>query len=111
MGQIPDRLLGFDAAGTVRRVGSEVSKFKVGDGVAMYGHGSHRTIHRSKADFCALIPDGLSFEQAATIPVVHGTAWYGLVQLARVERGQSILIHAVRIFGGNFPSFGPSLES
>ena len=94
MGQIPDRLLGFDAAGIVRRVGSEVSRFKVGDGVAMYGHGAHRTIHRSKADFCALIPDGLSFEQAATIPVVHGTAWYGLVQLARVERGQSILIHA-----------------
>ena len=94
MGQIPDRLLGFDAAGIVRRVGSEVSRFKVGDSVAMYGHGSHRTIHRSKADFCALIPDGLSFEQAATIPVVHGTAWYGLVQLARVERGQSILIHA-----------------
>ena len=92
MGQIPDRLLGFDAAGIVRRVGTEVSRFKVGDGVAMYGHGSHRTIHRSKADFCALIPDGLSFEQAATIPVVHGTAWYGLVQLARVKRGQSILV-------------------
>lgn len=94
MGQIPDRLLGFDAAGIVRRVGSEVSRFKVGDSVALYGHGAHRTIHRSKADFCALIPDGLSFEQVATIPVVHGTAWYGLVQLARVARGQSILIHA-----------------
>ena len=94
MGQIPDKLLGFDAAGIVRRVGSEVSRFKVGDGVAMCGHGSHRNIHRSKADFCALIPDGLSFEQAATIPVVHGTAWYGLVRLARIERRQSILIHA-----------------
>ena len=94
MGQIPDRLLGFDAAGIVRRVGSGVSRFRVGDKVAMYGHGSHRTIHRSKADFCALIPDGLSFEQAATIPVVHGTAWYGLVQLAQVRKGQTILIHA-----------------
>lgn len=94
MGQIPDELLGFDASGIVRRVGSGVTKFKIGDKVAMYGHGAHRTIHRSRADYCELIPEGLSFEQAATIPVVHGTAWYGLVQLARVKEGQSILIHA-----------------
>lgn len=94
MGQIPDELLGFDASGVVRRVGSAVTKFKVNDKVAMYGHGSHRTIHRSKADYCELIPEGLSFEQAATIPLVHGTAWFGLVQLARVKQGQSILIHA-----------------
>lgn len=94
MGQIPDELLGFDASGIVRRVGSGVSKFKIGDKVAMYGHGAHRTIHRSRADYCERIPEGLSFEQAATIPVVHGTAWYGLVHLARVKKGQSILIHA-----------------
>lgn len=94
MGQIPDKILGSDASGIVRRVGSAVTKFKIDDKVAMYGHGSHRTLHRSKADFCMLIPDGLSFEQAATIPLVHGTAWYGLVQLAHVKKGQSILIHA-----------------
>lgn len=94
MGQVPDELLGFDASGMVRRVGSAVTRFKIGDSVAMYGHGSHRAIHRSKADYCELIPEGLSFEQAATIPVVHGTAWYGLVHLARVTKGQSILIHA-----------------
>ena len=94
IGQIPDKLFGFDAAGVVRRVGAGVTKYQVGDNVAMYGHGSHRTIHRSKASYCAPIPNGLSFEQAATVPVVHGTAWYGLIQLARIEKGQSILIHA-----------------
>lgn len=94
MGQIPDSLLGFDAAGVVLRVGSSVTKFRVDDSVAMCGHGSHRTVHRAKASYCALIPEGLSFEQAATIPVVHATAWYGLVYLARVRPGQTILIHA-----------------
>lgn len=94
MGQVPGELLGFDASGVVRRVGSAVTKFKIGDSVAMYGHGAHRTVHRSKADFCELIPQGLSFAQAATIPLVHGTAWYGLIHLARVSKGQSILIHA-----------------
>jgi NADPH:quinone reductase-like Zn-dependent oxidoreductase/NAD(P)-dependent dehydrogenase (short-subunit alcohol dehydrogenase family)/aryl carrier-like protein len=94
MGQIPDALLGFDAAGIVLRVGCDVSKFKAGDRVALCGHGAHRTIHRSKAGFCELIPDGMTFEQAASIPVVHSTAWYALVYLARVKKGQSILVHA-----------------
>jgi NADPH:quinone reductase-like Zn-dependent oxidoreductase/NAD(P)-dependent dehydrogenase (short-subunit alcohol dehydrogenase family) len=94
MGQIDDSKLGLDAAGVVHRVGSAVKKFKVGDRVAMYGHGSHRTLHRSRADYCALIPEGLSFEQAASIPTVHGTAWNALVRLAKVQKGQSILIHA-----------------
>ncbi|QGA19838.1 hypothetical protein EYB26_007533 [Talaromyces marneffei] len=94
MGQIPDTLLGFDAAGVVKRVGSSVDKFKVGDRVVMCEHGAHRTIHRAKASFCAHIPARLSFEQAASVPTVQATAWYGLVSLARVHRGQSILIHA-----------------
>ncbi|KAK2758599.1 Type I Iterative PKS [Arachnomyces sp. PD_36] len=94
MGQLADSKLGLDAAGVVHRVGSAVTKFKVGDRVAMCGHGSHRTLNRCRADSCALIPEGLSFEQAASIPTVHGTAWYALVRLAKVQKGQSILIHA-----------------
>ena len=94
MGQIPDSKLGLDAAGVVHRVGSAVTKFKVDDRVAMYGHGSHRTFHRSHADYCALIPEEMTFEEAATIPTVHGTAWNALVRLAKVRKGQSVLIHA-----------------
>ena len=94
MGQIADSKLGLDAAGIVCRVGSAVTKFKLGDRVAMYGHGAHKTLHRSRAAYCALIPEGMSFEQAATIPTIHGTAWNALVRLAKVQKGQSILIHA-----------------
>jgi NADPH:quinone reductase-like Zn-dependent oxidoreductase/NAD(P)-dependent dehydrogenase (short-subunit alcohol dehydrogenase family) len=94
MGQMTDTALGLDAAGVVRRVGSSVEKFKVGDKVIMYGYGAHRTLHRSRADFCTLIPNGMSFEQAASIPAVHATAWNALVRVAKVQKGQSILIHA-----------------
>ena len=94
MGQMADTKLGIDAAGIVRRVGASVSEFKVGDKIIMYGHGAHRTIHRSRASLCASIPDGMSFEEAATFPAVHATAWNALVRLARVQQGQSILIHA-----------------
>lgn len=94
MGQMSDKALGLDAAGVIRRVGSAVTKFKVGDRVIMYGFGAHRTFHRSPADFCTLIPEGMTFEQAASIPAVHATAWNALVRVAKVKKGQSILIHA-----------------
>ena len=94
MGQIPDSLLGFEASGIVRRVGQGVTKFKVGDRAIMFAHGAHRAVHRTRADFCEPIPHGLSFEEAATLPLVHCTAYYGLVMIARVRAGQSILIHA-----------------
>ncbi|KAI0147390.1 putative polyketide synthase [Xylariaceae sp. FL1272] len=94
MGQMADTALGLDAAGIVRQVGSSVTSFKVGDRVMMYGYGAHRTRHRSRADYCALIPEGMTFQQAASVPVVHATAWNALVRVAKVQPGQSILIHA-----------------
>jgi NADPH:quinone reductase-like Zn-dependent oxidoreductase len=94
MGQIPDTLLGLGAAGIVTRVGSAVSKFQVGDRVSMIGRGAHRTVLRSRAQYCELIPHSMSFQEASIVPSVHATAWYGLVQLARVKKGQSILVHA-----------------
>ncbi|KAI0437216.1 putative polyketide synthase [Xylaria telfairii] len=94
MGQMADTALGLDAAGVICRVGSSVTKFKPGDKVIMYGYGAHRNMHRSRADFCTLLPEGMSFEQGASIPAVHATAWNALVRVAKVQKGQSILIHA-----------------
>ncbi|KAF2878222.1 putative polyketide synthase [Massariosphaeria phaeospora] len=94
MGQIPDSKLGFDAAGVVVRVGTKVSEFKIGDRVAMYAHGAHRTTLRSRSDYCARIPESMTFEQASTVIAIHGTAWNGLVRIANVQKGQSLLVHA-----------------
>ncbi|CAN8104989.1 unnamed protein product [Discula destructiva] len=102
MGQMPGLDLGWDAAGIVRRTGSCVAADKskggvqVGDRVVMLNPGALRTVHRAKASYCAVLDNGLnlSFEEAASIPLVHGTAWYALIHIARVRQGQSILIHA-----------------
>ena len=94
MGQIPDNLLGFEASGIVVNIGRDVSQFKAGDKVCTIGHGAHRTLFRNKAIFSQAIPAGISFEEAATLPLVHCTAFYSLVHVARVRRGQTILIHA-----------------
>ena len=94
MGQIPDNLLGFEASGIIAKVGRDVMQFKPGDEVCTLGHGAHRTLFRNKAGFCQPIPAGISFEEAATLPLVHCTAFYSLVHVARVRPGQTVLIHA-----------------
>ena len=43
---------------------------------------------------CAAFPTGLSFEEAATLPVVFMTAWYALKTVARLKAGELILVHA-----------------
>lgn len=94
MGQIPDNLLGFEASGVVVRCGKDVSTLKIGDKICTLGHGTHRTMFKSKAGFCQKMPEKLSFEQAATLPLVHCTAHHALVNVARARPGQTILIHA-----------------
>lgn len=94
MGQIPDSLFGFDASGVIARVGKSVRQFAPGDRVCTLGHGAHRTNFRNKAKFCQIIPEGLTFEEAATLPLVHCTAYHALVNVARIAPKQTILIHA-----------------
>ena len=94
MGQIPDSLLGFEASGTILRVGSDVAGLSPGDQVYVLGHGAHRTVFRTKGKFCQPIPPNLSHEEAATIPLVHATACYALMHIAHIRKGQSILIHS-----------------
>ena len=94
LGQIPDRLFGFDASGVVARVGKDIRRFKTGDRVCTLGHGTHRTRFRNKADFCQAVPDGLTFHEAATLPLVHCTAYHALINIAHIRPGETILIHA-----------------
>ncbi|KAK4059825.1 uncharacterized protein Triagg1_10981 [Trichoderma aggressivum f. europaeum] len=94
MDQISDELLGFEASGVVLRVGRDVTEFKSGDKICTLTHGAHRTVLRSKSDACQHIPQGLSFEEAACLPLAHCTAYHALVNVAHAQKGQSILVHA-----------------
>lgn len=97
MGQMSGLDLGWDAAGVVLRAGPAAGGIRPGDRVAMLHPGALRTVHRARATSCAVLEGplaDLSFAAAASVPLVHGTAWYALVHVARVQRGQTILIHA-----------------
>jgi NADPH:quinone reductase-like Zn-dependent oxidoreductase/acyl carrier protein len=88
------RRLGLECAGVVVRRGEGVTGLEVGDAVIAQAAGclaSHVTVD---ARFTVPLPAHLSFEEAVTLPVAFGTAAHALEELARLERGERILIHA-----------------
>ena len=98
---LPYRLplvLGNDVAGIVIRVGAKVRQFKPGDEVyARPGQdriGTFAEYIAIDAADVALKPANLSMEEAASVPLVALTAWQVLVERAKLQKGQRVLIHA-----------------
>ncbi|MEO5913512.1 MAG: SDR family NAD(P)-dependent oxidoreductase [Luteolibacter sp.] len=88
------RIFGDEVAGEVIAIGEGVTHLAVGDkafGLAVFGLATH-TLARA-ADMRKM-PDRLSYEEAATLPVVFMTAWYALHNVARMTAGETILVHA-----------------
>jgi myxalamid-type polyketide synthase MxaB len=85
--------LGGECAGSVVRAGAR-SGFNPGDRVFAFAPRSLQAFVTVPAKNIARIPDGLTTEEAAALPVVYLTALYGLDRLASLRRGETILIHA-----------------
>lgn len=94
LGQIESDVLGGECSGIVSRVGADC-RFQPGDHVmACNTTNTYQTYARAFDDCTMKIPDGISFAEASSIPMVFSTAWYALVETARVQCGESVLIHA-----------------
>jgi len=88
-------IVGYQCAGTVIAVGGDVTGFSVGDRVVTVGlDGSHAQLRAVGQSFCWSIPEGLSTEEAACVPVPFGTASDCLFEFGRLQAGESVLIHA-----------------
>ena len=86
---------GFEGAGLVSALGEKVSEFKVGDAViAAMAPGSLNSFVIVDSAFVVRKPPGLSFAEAATLPIAFLTAQYGLHHLAAIQPGEKVLIHA-----------------
>lgn len=92
----PPMVLGFEVSGHVRALGPGVTHLAVGDRVlAVLRFGGYATHVIVRGDSCRRLPEKMSLEDAAAIPVVYATAWWALTEVARVRAGESVLIHAV----------------
>lgn len=87
-----NRVPGIDVSGTVAAVGSAVTKFAVGDEVYGMSRGSFAEYAAVLEQKLAPKPAGLSFEQAAVVPISAGTALQALCDAGRVQAGQKVLI-------------------
>ncbi|KAL7929292.1 hypothetical protein V8C35DRAFT_331814 [Trichoderma chlorosporum] len=96
MGIVPENehLLGLEGAGIVRRVGPGAEQFKIGDRVAILRNGTFANLIQTPIERAHKIPDWLSFEEAATIPLVYLTSIYSLFDIGGLKKGQSVLIHS-----------------
>ncbi|MCY4613575.1 MAG: SDR family NAD(P)-dependent oxidoreductase [Nitrospira sp.] len=88
------REVGMEGSGIVRRVGSDVKHCRVGDEVAFIKGGciANRVVVNQYFVFAK--PGGLSMEEAASSLSVYVTAYYALIHLARLRKGQRVLIHS-----------------
>ncbi|WP_064445427.1 type I polyketide synthase [Micromonospora sp. NBRC 110037] len=95
LGMVPDQeVLGNEGAGVVLGVGPGVADLAPGDRVMGIFSGSFASAAVTDRRLVTRIPDGWSYTDAAAVPVVFLTAWYGLVELARLRAGESVLVHA-----------------
>ncbi|KAJ5703226.1 hypothetical protein N7488_010774 [Penicillium malachiteum] len=92
LGKIANTPFGLESSGVILQAG-ESSGFSVGDRVLTFGAGKLRTRVRTEASAVCLIPDDLSFAQAASTPVAFGAVWHALVEVGNLRRGQSLLVH------------------
>ncbi len=85
--------LGLEFSGIVRHMGPQVRHLTPGDAVLGFGPAAFANRVITTAQAVTHLPAGLSFEAAATIPTAFFTVYYALKHLARLEPGETILIH------------------
>jgi NADPH:quinone reductase-like Zn-dependent oxidoreductase len=89
---------GHDLAGVVKKVGSNVTKFKLGDEVysrpSDFRIGTFAEYIAVNEDDLALKPKNISIEEASSIPLIGLTSWQALVEIAGLKKGQKVFIQA-----------------
>ena len=102
--------LGSDLSGTVAAMGSGISDLAVGDQVFGVTNtqflGAYAEYAVASAAMLAKKPSSLSYAEAASVPVVAVTAWQGLFDHARLEAGQTVVIHGA---AGNVGAYAVQL--
>jgi NADPH:quinone reductase-like Zn-dependent oxidoreductase len=103
-GRLPKRgtgqepiIIGYDIAGVVEKTGASVTKFKPGDAIYAYlsigRGGGYAEFAIAKESEMSLKPKNIDFEKATAVPLAATTAWQALIDEAKIDKGQTVLIH------------------
>src|SRR5438477_2288479 len=90
-------IIGYDIAGVVEKTGARITKFKAGDAVYAYlpimRGGGYAEFAIAKEGEMSLKPKNIDFEKAAAVPLAATTAGQALIDEAKIDKGQTVLIH------------------
>ncbi|HXH11438.1 MAG TPA: zinc-binding dehydrogenase [Alphaproteobacteria bacterium] len=90
----PPHVLGGDFAGEVVHVGAGVEGLQPGDRVIANGRGGYAEFAVARAERVYSLPERCTFDEGATLPVAGLTAWQMVMNRARVQPGETVLITA-----------------
>jgi NADPH:quinone reductase len=96
-GEMPSRphIVGYQCAGVIREVGSQVTDRSVGQAVVtVMPFGSHASMVAVAGQQTFPVPEGLDLQTAACIPIAYGTAHECLFEFGRLKAGETVLIQA-----------------
>ena len=89
----PPFTLGLEVCGTIRELGGEVTGFRVGDRVAVYGgQGGMAEFGVFPAERCVMVPDAMSSAEAAGFMVAYGSSHLALTRRARLQAGETLVV-------------------
>lgn len=96
MGIVPgdETALGHEAAGVVSKVSPGISGFAVGERVVVFGKGCFANRIQTTPARVHRIPDDMTFDEAATLPIVYLTGIHSLLDYGNLSTGKSVLIHS-----------------
>ena len=88
-------IFGYDIAGVVVKAGAKVTRLKVGDPVYAYllWGGGWAEYCISAEQESAIKPNSISFTDASAVPLAALTAWQALIDIGKIQSGQTVLIH------------------
>ena len=96
-GSKPPFTPGYDVAGVVEKTGAKIDKYKPGDAVYAYldldrggGYAEYTIVTNEEA---SAKPNSITFAEAAAVPLAALTAWQALIDEAKLDKGQTVLIH------------------
>src|SRR5689334_11066050 len=91
-GALAGKPIGSEFSGEVIEVGADVRDFKKGDRVMCHSPGSHAEVAVSDYGRAMKIPDGMGYEQAATLPIGLNTLHNALITAGRLKAGESVMV-------------------
>ncbi|KAL8922238.1 MAG: hypothetical protein Q9208_005317 [Pyrenodesmia sp. 3 TL-2023] len=95
LGSLPWHAPGLEGAGIVARVGSGVQDLQVGDRVFYIVHeAGMANFIRMSSSRAHRLPNGLDMADAASMPVAYSTAMMSILEVGRLRRGETVLIHS-----------------